>query len=132
MHEMSIAMGLMESLLDVATEQRARRILEVEIICGVMQQVVPDALQLAFEAVTQNTIAQGARLKIVEEAISVRCRACGQQYAAAIDNYRCPLCSQADAEIVAGRDIVLRSVTCETDSQPGGLGPPAPAVPPPA
>jgi hydrogenase nickel incorporation protein HypA/HybF len=129
---MSIAMGLMESLLDVATEQRARRILEVEIICGVMQQVVPDALQLAFEAVTQNTIAQGARLKIVEEAISVRCRACGQQYAAAIDNYRCPLCSQADAEIVAGRDIVLRSVTCETDSQPGGLGPPASAVPPPA
>ncbi len=132
MHEMSIAMGLMEALLELAAERRARRILDVEVICGVMQQVVPEALQLAFEAASQNTVAQGAKLQIVEEAISVRCRSCGQEYAAAIDNYRCPICGEADAEIIGGRDIILKSVTCETDADPGALATPPTPPPPPA
>ncbi|HPM22410.1 MAG TPA: hydrogenase maturation nickel metallochaperone HypA [Phycisphaerae bacterium] len=114
MHEFSIASALVDQLQRIAAEQRATRIIAVEVHCGVMQQVVPEALRLAFEATSTDTPAAGATLTIVEEGLVARCRACDVCYAAAIDDYACPRCRQADVELLAGRDIVLRTVTCET------------------
>jgi hydrogenase nickel incorporation protein HypA/HybF len=113
MHEMAIAAALMDQLLQIAAAQQATRIQEVELRCGVMQQVVGESLQLAFEVVSADTLARGATLKIVEQPLVVRCRPCGRQFDAAIDNFLCPQCRTADVDIVAGRDIVLQSVVCE-------------------
>ena len=113
MHEMSIASSLVQQLLRIADEQHTGRITEVELVCGVMQQVVPEALQMAFEADTVDTPIAGATLKVVEEGLVARCRLCGERFDATIDNYMCPRCSAADVEIVVGRDIVLKSVVCE-------------------
>ena len=112
MHEFSIAAALVAQLQDVARAQRATRIVELELRCGVMQQIVPECLQLAFEAVSADTLVAGARLKIVEETVVARCRACGLEFQAAIDNYLCTRCQTADVEIMAGRDITLRTVVC--------------------
>ena len=117
MHEMSIASALMEQLLRIAEEQRAARIAEVEVHCGVMQQIVPESLRFAFEALSAGTPAAGATLRIVEEGLVAQCRSCGERFEAAIGNYVCPKCPVADVEIVAGRDIVLRTVVCETEDK---------------
>jgi len=114
---MSIASALMQQLLRIADEQRAARIVDVEVRCGVLQQVVPEALQLAFEALSAETPAAGATLKIVEVEPVARCRACNERYPARLDIYLCPRCGQADVELLAGRDIVLQSVTCETEDR---------------
>jgi hydrogenase nickel incorporation protein HypA/HybF len=113
MHEFSLAAALVEQLQRIADEQHARRIVEVEVHCGVMQQVVNEALEVAFAAASAETPAAGARLKIVTDELVVRCRACGNSFAAAIDNYACPQCRTADVEVVAGRDVVLQSVICD-------------------
>ncbi len=115
MHEMAIAAALMDQLLHIADQQRAARVCEVELRCGVMQQVVAESLQLAFEVVSADTLARGATLKIVEQPLVARCRQCDRQFNAAIDNYLCPQCRTANVDIVAGRDIVLQSVVCETE-----------------
>jgi hydrogenase nickel incorporation protein HypA/HybF len=117
---MSIATALMDQLTQIAQTQRVQRIVAVEVICGEMQQVVPDALHLAFEAVTAETIAAGATLTIVEQALAARCRACGAEFAPQIDDYLCPACGQADVELTAGRDIVLQSVVGETEDEATG------------
>jgi hydrogenase nickel incorporation protein HypA/HybF len=114
MHEMSIAASLVRELLGIVAERPGLRIVEVELHCGVMQQVVPEALRWAFEAASAGTPAQGARLKIVEQELAARCRGCGRDFAATIDNYQCPGCGRADVDLLAGRDIVLQSVVCET------------------
>lgn len=115
MHEMSIAVSLMEQLRPIADEQGATRIVQVELRCGVMQQVVPEALQLAFEAASAGTPAEGATLTIEEEDLVASCRSCGERFEAAIDDFSCPRCRLADVELVAGQDIVLKSVVCETE-----------------
>ncbi len=117
MHEMAIASALMDQLLRIAAENRATRISEVEVRCGVMRQVAPDALQLAYEALSDGTPAAGARLTVVEEGLVARCRTCNRPFAAAVDSFLCPDCGRADVEIVAGDDIVLQSVVCETERQ---------------
>ena len=107
----------MEQLLRIADEQHAERIVDVEVCCGVMQQVVPEAMQMAFEALSEGTPAAGATLKITEEAMVANCRGCGASFAPQIDDFTCPRCGVADAELVAGRDIVLRTIVCETEDE---------------
>lgn len=120
MHEMSIAASLMEQLQRIAAEQNAKRITEVEVVCGVMQQVVPEALELAFEALAQDTPAAEATLRIVEEPLVGTCRACNREYAPELDDFRCPACGLADPELTAGRDIVLKTVVVETEDEATG------------
>ncbi len=118
MHEMSIAVSLVEQLERLIEQHAATRVVEVEVECGVMQQVVPEALQLAFVAATAETAADGAVLRIIERKIVAQCRACGTRFDAEIDDYLCRQCGAADADVLAGRDIVLKTVVLETADGP--------------
>ena len=111
---MSIAVSLVDQLLELARQQRACRIEEVELETGVLQQVVPEALELAFKVASEGTVADGATLKLVEVPAVAECRPCGHRFEPAIDDYRCPRCERADVRIVAGNDIVLKTVVCQT------------------
>ena len=115
MHEMSIAVGVIEQVLAVADEHRARRVDEVELTVGVMRQVVPEALQTAFEVVSTGTVAEGAALKITEEPAAAECRNCGRSFGCTVHDFRCPGCGQADVHVTAGKDIVLKSIACRTE-----------------
>jgi hydrogenase nickel incorporation protein HypA/HybF len=114
MHEMSIAIQMLDQVTALAAEHAATRVAEIEVVAGAMRQVVPEALELAFAAAAQGTVAAGAELRIVEEPMRAACRDCGCAFAAEIDNYLCPQCGRANARIVAGNDIILKSVVCET------------------
>ena len=113
MHEMAIAASVVEHVLDVARRSGAVRVAAVELEVGVLQLIVPEALELAFQAATQETLAQGAELKITVAPAAAECRQCSTRFEPEIDNYLCPRCQQADVRLVAGNDILLKSVMCE-------------------
>lgn len=114
---MSIAGNLMVQLERIAAEQGLLRITRVEVVCGEMQQVVPESLHLAFDAITEDTIAGGATLVLEEESLEAVCRSCGNRFVPQIDDFLCPECRVADVEIVSGRDIVLRSIEGEARNE---------------
>jgi len=60
---------------------------------------------------SDGTCAAGARLVQTERKADAECRACGHRFEPSIDDYLCPRCDRADVEIVAGRDIILSSLT---------------------
>ncbi|HOO16161.1 MAG: hydrogenase maturation nickel metallochaperone HypA [Phycisphaerae bacterium] len=113
MHEMAIAASLVEHVLEVAQQNGAARVSAIELEIGALQLVVPEALELAFQAVTQGTLAEGATLKVTEIKAVAECRLCSTRFEAKIDDYLCPQCRQADVRLVAGNDILLKSITCE-------------------
>jgi len=118
MHEMSIAVGLIEGVLHAAEEAGAEQVESVELEVGLFQQVVPEAMRTAWEAVSENTPAQGAELRLTEVPAVARCRTCGARFEPNVEySFACPKCDQADVEIVAGRDIVLKSVTCKVKEE---------------
>ncbi|MCD6303549.1 MAG: hydrogenase maturation nickel metallochaperone HypA [Planctomycetes bacterium] len=112
MHEMSIAAEVLETVLAVAADNGADRVDEVQLSAGAMKLIVPEALDMAWQAVTEGTPAEGSRLVLTEVPIAARCNVCGRLFQPAIDNYLCPSCGQADVEITAGDDIILTSITC--------------------
>ena len=114
MHEMAIATSLVDSLLEIAQQQDVARIEAVEVEIGALQLVVPEALELAFTAATADTMAEGAALKLVEVPAAAECRECGCGFQPTVDSFLCPQCQQADVRIVAGNDIILKSMVCQT------------------
>ena len=113
MHEMSIAVELMRQLEALAEEHGLERIDSLSVKAGAFQQVVPDALVTAFEAVAQGTVAAGAAMDLSVEPMVGECRACACRFEPSMDDFLCPRCGQADVKFVEGNDIILTSVSGE-------------------
>jgi hydrogenase nickel incorporation protein HypA/HybF len=108
-------------VLDAAGGCGGRRVERVELAVGEMRLVVPEALEMAWQVVSEGTIAAGAELAVVEMPMEARCRRCGRRFAPRIDNYLCPGCGLADVDILAGDDIILKSIICDVE-RPSGDG----------
>ncbi len=115
MHEMAIAEALIEQVLELARQNNAEKVCEVEVSLGVMRLVVPEALEVAFAALAEGTIVQGATLAQVEKPITARCRQCSVEYQPPPGDLQCPQCHQADYVIVDGDEIILKSLVCDTE-----------------
>jgi hydrogenase nickel incorporation protein HypA/HybF len=113
-------MSIVEQAVQAARAHGATRITEIEVEAGMLQQVVPEALQTAFEFAANDTPAQGATLHLTESPPEARCRACGHHFEPTIESFSflCPVCKHADVEILAGNSITLLSVTCDETREP--------------
>jgi len=119
MHEMSIAASMLDVVLQAAEQAGATRVEAVEVEVGALKLVVPEVLQVAWEAVRADTLADGAPLKIEEIPAEAECRQCGRHFEPDIAySFLCPGCNRADVRIVCGNDIVLKSVICEVNGAP--------------
>lgn len=115
MHEMALASNLYDQVIRIAQDQGPLTVTKIEVEIGALQLVVPEAFEMAWEAVRADTPLAGAALHITEIKSSARCRHCQRVFEPAMDNYLCPGCGQADAELLAGNDIILKSLVCEKE-----------------
>ncbi len=115
MHEMSIATALIRQVLAAVEANRVAKVRDLEVVTGALRLVVPEALKLAFQVVSQGTPAEGAVLTVTEEPARARCRSCGRVFACGLEDFRCRGCGLADVDFISGNDIVLKSMTCETE-----------------
>jgi len=116
MHEFSLANQIFIQLQEMAVSHNMAGISRVTIQAGRMRQIVPEALDAAFEAIVSGTVADGAALQLEIIEPLVECRACGHRFAPETDSFQCAECGQADVDIVEGNDIIIRSVEYEEDS----------------
>jgi len=104
----------MQSALDQALEQArlagARRVHEIRLRVGVLSGVVPEALQMAFEALTAGTLAEKAALKV--DAVPARfwCGTCQNEFTSETLFAECPTCQRISPELRAGRELELVSL----------------------
>lgn len=110
MHEFSIADSLVEQIRDIAAEQGLTAIDRVELEVGEIRQVVPDIMQLAFRETARGTPAEAAELVIEEIEARAECRRCQTNFRPTTWDYSCPDCGVADAQMLAGNSLVLKSI----------------------
>jgi hydrogenase nickel incorporation protein HypA/HybF len=110
MHELSIA----EAVADVALRHAAgRRVTRVQLKVGHLRQVVPAALEFAFELVSKGTLLEGAELEIEAVEAAGRCRACGEESRLADFPLRCAACGGFDLEVIRGEELLVDSLELE-------------------
>ena len=113
MHELSIALSLLEQVQDLARQNRAERVSRIELEVGILAQVEPEALSSAFELAAEGTVAQGCDLAIVMKPATLECRDCGQSFEGDGRNFACPKCHTASVSVKEGRDLILKSLSLE-------------------
>ena len=112
MHELAIA----EALVDIVTDHaRGRQVTRVDVKVGHLRQVVPSALEFAFELLTSGTALEGAQLVIEHVPARGRCRACGEETVMEAFPLQCARCGGLDLELLAGDELLVDSLEVETD-----------------
>jgi hydrogenase nickel incorporation protein HypA/HybF len=117
MHELSITQALVEQVEAAAKEEKATRVLRVVITVGVLSGVEPEALRSIFPLVAEETVAAGAELVIEPVATRVKCRVCGQESAARDYLIGCSTCDSKDVELIAGRELNIKSIEIEVEER---------------
>lgn len=114
MHEMSVAMSLLELAEGVAKSQGCSRLERVCVEYGALAGIMPEALELCFEALTRDTAHAGTRLEMVCLPLRLRCLFCGTVFGGEGQEARfepCPACGEDAAHSVEqGKELRLREV----------------------
>jgi hydrogenase nickel incorporation protein HypA/HybF len=112
MHELSIA----DAVVTIVNRHAAGRpVTRVELKVGHLRQVVPSALEFAFELVAQGTPAEGAELVMEEVPASVRCRACAAESTVDAFPLACAACGSLDVEVSGGEELLVDALELEEE-----------------
>src|SRR5690349_9512051 len=118
MHELSIAIAIVEQATKVAEERGGARVLAVHIRVGALSGVVKDALEFAWETACEGTPIQGAALVVEDVPLVMRCTTCdAERSVISAQDLRCSVC-EAPAypwEMVHGQELELRAMEIEED-----------------
>lgn len=107
-HEISIALNLVEALTERAETEHVAKIEAVHIQLGKLSGVVEDALQFAWELATKDTVAEGSTLVVERVPLVVFCERCESERTIRGDPILvCPECATPAPAIVRGRELQL-------------------------
>ena len=113
MHEMGITQSILAASFDAARDAGMTRITMIRIRVGDLTETVDFALEFAFEALTPDTMAEGAELQIVKVPAKSHCNQCGAEYEH--DRYQmlCPTCGSMDVALLQGRELLIESIEAD-------------------
>jgi hydrogenase nickel incorporation protein HypA/HybF len=112
MHELSIADAVVQI---VDRHAQGRRVRRVELRVGHLRQVVPSALEFAFELVAQGTAAEGAELVMEEVPASVSCAGCDADSTLRAFPAQCARCGSFDVEVTGGEELLVDALELEDE-----------------
>ncbi|MFF1838813.1 hydrogenase maturation nickel metallochaperone HypA [Streptomyces sp. NPDC058231] len=111
MHEMSIAMAVVDQVEEAARAGGATSVGSVRLQVGELAGVVPDALSFCFGLACEGTVLEGAELLVDAVAARARCEPCADEWAVGMPpQLCCPACGEATAELLSGRELQIVSV----------------------
>lgn len=116
MHEVGLMQNMLELIEKCSEEYRLKQIYRIVVRVGELSNVVPEALQFAFEASVHGTIAEKAEFIIETVPARARCIKCGHEFPADFMIPTCPECGQT-AIITEGQELHLQSL--EGDQEDG-------------
>jgi hydrogenase nickel incorporation protein HypA/HybF len=104
MHELSIA-----SAVVTIAERHAggRSVTNVKVKIGYLRQVVPSALELAYELVAEGTPVEGAGLEIEYVPARIACRSCASESEVTEFPFACPRCGGVDVDVRSGDELLV-------------------------
>jgi hydrogenase nickel incorporation protein HypA/HybF len=113
MHELSIAMGIVDAALDEA-RQRGVHVSAVHLRLGALSGVVKDALRFSYEVACQDTPLAGSQLMIEDLPVIVFCSQCQQTgELKSVQAFVCPACDAPTMDVRQGKELEVFALEVE-------------------
>lgn len=108
MHELSIAMSILESLQEEVDRRGCGTVEAVHVRIGRMSGIVPDSLQFSYEIAAADTPFAHTRLEVEEIPVVIHCAECGRdREVESMACLYCPECKTPSFDIVSGRELEI-------------------------
>jgi len=118
MHEMSLALNLLDIIRQEMAKHGATRLLKVRLKYGQLATLEPAAMTFAFEAATMETDLAGAAFELEKVPLIMACSACKHEFSPDPDANLlltpCPRCGEDFGHsIISGRELILDYLEAE-------------------
>jgi len=111
MHELSIAVGIIDGVLEESARRGGLSVEAVRVRLGRMSGVDKDALLFAYQVARQDTPLQSSRLEIEEVNAVIFCATCEQESDAEPSaGVFCPRCGALASRVVQGDELEITAL----------------------
>lgn len=116
MHELSVTQGILTVAVETARQHGVERIQAIDLVIGDLSSIVDDSVQFYFDILSQDTLAQGAKLHFRREPGTATCWDCGHQFQVSPPlSSLCPICQSAHLQVSGGREFYVESIEVEDE-----------------
>ena len=113
MHEMSLCEGVLQILMANARSQGYRQVKGVWLEIGGLSGVEVEAMRFSFDVVTRGTLADQARLEIIEVPGEAWCMQCSKTVAVARRFDAWPDCGSYQLQVTGGEQMRVKELEVE-------------------
>jgi hydrogenase nickel incorporation protein HypA/HybF len=114
MHEMGIAIQLIDSLEDLCKDKGLKKLRSVTLTLGEASMVVPRYMSECWDAAVSDTPFKDTQLKIITTVAHGRCNHCGKEFAIRKNEQKCPYCGTFNDFVpIDGMEIEITQLEAE-------------------
>lgn len=114
MHELSIALSIVDVVQEEWLRLGKRRVRAVHLRLGPLSGVARDALVSSYELACEDTDLAGSRLMIEDVPIMVQCATCdAPRPVRSVQDMSCQTCGAPAYDIVEGRELLVTALEVE-------------------
>ncbi|MFJ9825039.1 hydrogenase maturation nickel metallochaperone HypA [Streptomyces sp. NPDC101160] len=111
MHEMSVALAVVDQVETAARSRGATGVVSIRLETGELAGIVADSLHFCFELACAGTLVEGAELITTTVPGTARCEPCSRVWEVGMPpRLLCPDCGGAAVELLSGRELRIREV----------------------
>lgn len=110
MHELSIALNIVEIIEENAKAENLDRISEIELEVGSSSGVVVEALKFALEEAVKSTVMEHAKIVFHEIPSILRCDSCNHEFEPEDIFTPCPKCGHLYSDVIQGEEMKIRKI----------------------
>ncbi len=113
MHEMSLCEGVLQVLESEAQKQGFEKVKSVWLEIGDLAGVEMEAMESCFDAVTRNSLADGAQLNIINVPGLAWCMQCSKNVSVKQRFDECPDCGSFQLQVTSGEEMRIKELEVE-------------------
>jgi hydrogenase nickel incorporation protein HypA/HybF len=113
MHELSIAMNIVEIAEENARKEGAKVVTEIELEIGTLSGVVLEALEFAMDSAIKGTMLENAKVVIMTVNGRAKCAECGNVFETDTPFEPCPGCGNPFSDIIQGKELTVKKLKVE-------------------
>ena len=111
MHELSIALSILDGVEETMASHPGERVAAVHIRLGPLSGVAGEALSSAYELAACGTPFEGSRLSIEVVPVRIWCAKCAsEQPAISLQRMACVACEMPSADVRSGANLEVRAL----------------------
>jgi len=113
MHELSIAISIVDTVIDQAKKASANRVSEVELDIGTLSGIEYESLEFALGVAAKDTILEETLFRINRVEPVAECPKCQHLYTPDGMFSLCPECNEQGIRLIQGTELQIKSLLVE-------------------